>query len=131
MLFAVSTLGLVLIILAAIVVLCFLGGVVAVRVRDRRQAGSYAEHVAEADAALEQARASDRGWDRKAMEGAARTAISEARGDWTITDLHLVRVDDQPGTEEDRAHFVAVGPCGECRVVLAREGDRWVADRID
>ena len=131
MLLAVSTLGLILIILAALVVLCFIGGLIAVRVRNRRQAGSYAEHVAEADAALEQARALDRGWDRKAMEGAARTAISEARGEWTFTDLHLVRVDDRPGTEEDRAHFVAVGPDGELRVVLARDGDRWLTERID
>lgn len=131
MLFALSTLGIVLIILAALVVVCFIGGLIAVRVRARRQAGSYAEHVAEADAALEQARALDRGWDRKAMEGAARTAISEARGDWTFSDLHLVRVDDRPGTEEDRAHFVALGPGGECRVVLAREGDRWVSERVE
>jgi hypothetical protein len=112
-------------------VLFFVGGVLGARRRDRRQAGSYAEHVARADAALEQARAGDRGWEREAMEGAARTAISEARGDWTFENLHLVLVDDRPGAGEDRAHFVAVGSDGECRVVLAREGDAWVVERVD
>ena len=128
---ALSTLGIIFIALGLLVLLFFIAGLLGARARDRRQAGSYAEHVANADAALEQARASDRGWHREAMEGAARTAISEARGDWDFADLHLVLVDDRPGTEEDRAHFVAVAPDRECRVVLAREGDRWVAERVE
>ena len=41
-------------------------------------------------------------------------------------------VDDRPGIEEDRAQFVAVGDDGdEAAVVLAREGDRWSAERVD
>lgn len=128
---ALSTLGIVLIVLGVLVILFFIGGLLGARVRDRRQAGSYAEHVRNADAALEQARASDRGWHRDAMEEAARAAIAEARGEWDFSDLHLVLVDDRPGVEEDRAHFVAVAPDGECRVVLAREGDRWVAERVE
>ena len=128
---ALSTLGIVLIIVGVLVILCFIGGVLAVRVRDRRQAGSYAEHVAKADAALEQARASDRGWDRAAMEGAARAAIAQARGDWDFKDLHLVLVDDRPGTDEDRARFVAVAPDAECHVTLSRDGERWVAERVE
>ena len=128
---ALSTLGIVLIVLGVLVILFFIGGLLGARARDRSQAGNYAEHVRNADAALEQARASDRGWHRDAMEEAARTAIGEARGDWDFSDLHLVLVDDRPGVEEDRAQFVAVGPDGECRVVLAREGDRWVAERVE
>lgn len=128
---ALSTLGIILIVLAVLVVLFFIGGLLGARVRDRRQAGTYAEHVADADSALEQARASDRGWHRDAMEDAARGAIAEAKGDWHFRDLHLVLVDDRPGVEEDRAHFVAVGSDGECRVILAREGDRWVAERVE
>jgi hypothetical protein len=128
---ALSTLGIILIVLAVLVVLFFIGGLLGARVRDRRQAGTYAGHVANADSALEQARASDRGWHRDAMEEAARSAISEAKGDWNFRDLHLVLVDDRPGVDEDRAHFVAVGSDGECRVVLAREGERWVAERVE
>jgi hypothetical protein len=128
---ALSTLGIILIVLAVLVVLFFIGGLLGARRRDRRQAGTYAEHVAAADAALQQARASDRGWHREAMEAVARDAIDDSRRDWDYTDLHLVLVDDRPGTEEDRAQFVAVGPDGECRVILAREGDRWVAERVE
>jgi hypothetical protein len=131
MFIALSTLGIILIVLAVLVVLFFIGGVLGARRRDRRQAGSYAEHVAEADAALQQARARDRGWHREAMEAVARDAIADSKRDWDYTDLHLVLVDDRPGTEEDRAQFVAVGADGEVRVVLAREGDRWVAERVE
>ena len=131
MFIALSTLGIVLIVLAVLVVFFFIGGVLGARRRDRRQAGSYAEHVAEADAALQQARASDRGWHREAMEAVARDAIADSKRDWDYTDLHLVLVDDRPWTEEDRAQFVAVGADGEVRVVLAREGDRWVAERVE
>jgi hypothetical protein len=121
----------VLIVLGVLVILFFIGGLLGARVRDRRQAGSYAQHVAEADAALEQARAGDRGWDREAMEEAAQAAIAEARGDWDFKDLHLVLVDDRPGTDEDRARFVAVAPDDECHVTLARQGGRWVAERVE
>lgn len=131
MLIALSTLGIVLIVLGVVVLLFFIGGVLAVRSRDRRQAGSYAEHVAEADAALEQARALDRGWHRDLMEGAARAAIADSRPGWDYDELHLVLVDDRPGVEEDRAHFVAVASDGEHRVVLARTGDDWVAERTE
>jgi hypothetical protein len=131
MFIALSTLGIILIVLAVLVVLFFIGGVLGARRRDRQQAGTYDEHVAAADAALQQARASDRGWHREAMEAVARDAIADSRRDWDYTDLHLVLVDDRPGTEEDRAQFVAVGADGEVRVILAREGDRWVAERVE
>ena len=131
MFIALSTLGIILIVLAVLVVLFFIGGVLGARRRDRRKAGTYAEHVAAADAALQQARAGDRGWHREAMEAVARDAIADSRRDWDYNDLHLVLVDDRPGTEEDRAQFVAVGPDGECRVILTREGDRWVAEHVD
>jgi hypothetical protein len=128
---ALSTLGIVLIVLGVLVILFFIGGLLGARVRDRRQAGSYAQHVAQADAALEQARAGDRGWDREVMEDAARAAIADARGDWDYKDLHLVLVDDRPGTNEDRARFVAVAADGESHVTLTRQGERWVAERVE
>jgi hypothetical protein len=128
---ALSTLGIVLIVLGVILLLFFVGGVLGASTRARRQAGSYAEHVAAADSALEQARAADRGWDRETMEDVARGAIAESRPGWSFDDLHLVLVDDRPGVTEDRAQFVAVGADGECRVILARQDDRWVAERVE
>ena len=127
-----STLAIVLIVagvvLAVFIVLGFLGA----RARDRRGAGVWAQHVAQADAQLEQARASDRGWDKSVMEEAARSALSSSRPGWAVDDLHLVLVDDRPGTDEDRAHYVALGDGGdEARVVLTRQGDRWSAESVD
>jgi hypothetical protein len=127
----VSVLGIVLIVLGALIVLFLIGGVIAVIVRSRRQAGTYAEHVSAADAALEQARAADKGWHRDTMEGVARDAIAESRPGWNYEELHLVYVDDRPGMSEDKAHFVAVGPDGEARVILARQDGQWVAERVE
>lgn len=128
---AVSTLGIVLIVLGVIVVLFFIGGVIAVVVRMRRDENTYEEHVAKADAMLEQARAADKGWHRDTMEQCARKAIADSRPGWDYGDLHLVYVDDRPGVAEDKAHFMAVGDDGEARVILARQGDNWVAERVE
>jgi Flp pilus assembly protein TadB len=127
-----STLAIILIVLGAIVLVALILGFLGTRARDRQQAGSWEVHVRRADSALAQAAASDRGWQRDTMEEAARAALSESRPDWSYGNLHLVLVDDRPGIEEDRAHFVAVAEGGdEARVVLSRQGDRWVAESID
>jgi hypothetical protein len=128
---ALSTLAIVLIALGAVVALALLLGVLGVVARDRRQASSWAEHVAAADSALEEARAADKGWHREVMEQAAREALEQSRPGWGYRDLHLVFVDDRPGVSEDRAHFMAVGDDGEARVILARQDDRWVAERVE
>jgi hypothetical protein len=128
---AVSTLAVVLIAVGAVVLLAFILGLLGARARDRRQAPSYEEHVAAADAALEEARAADKGWHREAMEQVARAALEEARPGWKYRDLHLILVDDRPGIGEDRAHFMAVADDGEARVIMAREGDGWVAERVE
>lgn len=129
---AISTFAIILIVLAGIVALLLVLGFVGAAARDRRQAGVWAEHVADADSALEAARASDKGWHRESMEQAARAALEESRPGWPYSDLHLVLVDDRPGIDEDRAHFVAVADGGEeARVVLTRQGDRWSAERVE
>jgi hypothetical protein len=114
-----------------IVALVFIGGLLGARRRDRLRAPRFEHDVQVADRQLQQARASDRGWDRGVMEEACRRALSEQRPGFTYDDLHLVLVDDKPGVEEDRAHFVAVGGDGEARVVLARSGDHWGPERVE
>ncbi len=129
---AISTLAIVLIAGGAVIALFLLLGFLGTRARDRSQAGSWEEHVRAADAAFAQAAAADRGWHRESMDAAARAALEEHRPGWRYNDLHLVLVDDRPGIEEDRAHFMAVGDGGdEARVVLCRTGDRWSAERVD
>ena len=118
-------------IVVLVVIIFFIGGLLGVRAHARRQAATFAEHVRAADEALEQARALDRGWHRETMEQAARAALGESRPGWSYDALQLVLVDDHPGTAEDRAHFVASGGEGEARVILAREGDRWIAEQVD
>jgi hypothetical protein len=127
-----STLAIVLIVFGGLVLILLVLGFLGARARDRRQAGTFAEHVAQADAALEEARAADKGWDRSLMEAAVQSALEQQRPGSTYSSLHLVLVDDRPGTEEDRAHFVAMGGEGEqARVILARQGDHWSAESID
>ena len=127
-----STLAIILIVFGVIVLIALVLGFLGVRARDRRQAGHWEKHVRSADAALAEAAATDRGWQREIMEQAARAALTELRPDWAPRDLLLVLVDDRPGIDEDRAHFVAVSDVGdEARVVLARQGDLWVAESVD
>src|SRR2546421_8814837 len=109
----------VLVALAGLIVLFFLGGLATNRRRERARAGEWEQRLAAADRALEQARASDRGWDRGMMEGAARQALAEHRPGWQPERLELVLVDDRPGVEEDRAHFMAGAGEEEMRIVLA------------
>jgi type II secretory pathway pseudopilin PulG len=125
-----STLAIVLIVLGVVLVAFFIGGLFAVRARTRRQADTFDQHVREADEALEQARALDKGWHRDTMEAVARDAVEKARPGWSYDDLQLVLVDDRPGTEEDRAHFVAMAPDDQVRVILARDGDNWVLAEV-
>ena len=130
-LLAISTLAIVLIVALVVVLVALVLGYLGVKARARRQAGSYAEHVAAADSALEQARAQDRGWHRDAMVEAARRALQQERPGWEFEQLHLVLVDDRPGQDEDRAHFVAIGASGdEARVILGRSGDQWSGESV-
>jgi hypothetical protein len=125
-----STLAIVLIVLAVILLLLFIGGFA--YSRRRLQEPGFQQHVARADQMLEQARANDRGWDRDLLEAAARSALAADRANFPVDHLHLVLVDDRPGVEEDRAHMLAVGAGGEARVVLTRDpAGNWVLDRIE
>ena len=109
----------VLIVIAAVLILLFVGGYIA----SRRRTEHWSEHVAQAERALEAAFATDRGWDRDLLHSAARDALGSHKPGWEYTDVHLVVVEDKPGVEQDRAQLVAVGQDGEARVVLARSAD--------
>jgi cbb3-type cytochrome oxidase subunit 3 len=126
-----STLGIILIAIAAVLLLLFIGGMIAASRRLQRGQQDYSRHLAEADRALEQARAADKGWDRPVLEAAARGALAAERPGWPYEELALVLVDDKPGVEEDRAHFLASGDDGEARVVLARRNGGWALERVD
>jgi hypothetical protein len=123
-----STLGIVLIIIAGVLLLLLVGGFAGAARRRDRHASHYDRNLTEADRALEQARAADKGWDREVLEAAARQALASEKPGWPYSDLALVLVDDRPGISEDRAHFVASGEDGETRVVLARREAGWTVE---
>lgn len=123
-----SIVAIVLIALGVLVALLFAGGLIARRRHDRELAPDYLRHIAEADNALEQARAEDRGWDRELMERTAREALAAAHPDKSFERLHLVLVDDRPGVDQDRAHFEAWDGKRSVRVVLTRSDAGWAAD---
>jgi len=125
-----SAIAIVLIVLAVVLILVFAGGLAAARRRDRTHAGDYVRHLAEADHALEEARAADKGWDRAVMEAAVRRAIEEQRPGFRAERLELVLVDDRPGVTEDKAHFVAAAGSEEVRIVLARGEAGWAAESV-
>ena len=121
-----SALAIIIVVFVLLVVLLIVGGLIA---NARRARGGEAElHAAlrEADRALAAARAVDRGWDREAMEVAARAAFA-ARSPAAIGELLLLQVVDRPGTEEDQALFRVVTDAGSEEILLVRNEGAWGA----
>ncbi|MGI8596220.1 MAG: hypothetical protein ACR2LY_02915 [Thermoleophilaceae bacterium] len=121
----------VLLVVAAVLILFFVGGMIGARRHYATGGADWRRHVSEADRALEEARAADRGWDREHLEAAARIALHSERTEHGYEDLHLVLVDDRPGVEEDRAEMMATGPAGTVLLRLARRSSGWEVERID
>jgi hypothetical protein len=122
----VSTFAIVVIIVVALLVLLIVGGVVANARRSREEVGDLRTTLLEADRALAQARADDRGWERAALEAAARAAFA-ARSPVDVRELQLLKVIDRPGTEHDQALFRVVTDVGSEEILLARRGDGWAS----
>ncbi len=120
-----STLTIVLIVAAIILIALFVGGLLAARAREREEAPHYEEHLREADQALERARAEDRGWEPSLLEAAVREALARSHTGIEFDELMLVLVDDQPGVHEDRAHYDAIAGDQRVRVVLTRDDQGW------
>jgi len=108
-----------------VIALLFAGGMLAVSRRRDKLSGTLLARIEAADAALADARAQDKGWERATIEAAARAAAS-ASGE--VRELQLVQVVDKPGTDADQAVFRAVGADGaESTVTLGRRDGVWVA----
>jgi type II secretory pathway pseudopilin PulG len=117
-------------VVVGILVLLALGGALAgSRVRQRRSA-RFQEQLAGADRALAAARASDRGWDRTAIEDAARQAVARERPEVAVLQLVLVQVVDRPGTDEDRVMLHAVHAGGVLSVTLGRVRGEWTPEAV-
>jgi hypothetical protein len=117
-------LGIVVAVIVVLAVLLFAGGLYASGRRRNALADSLLARIEAADAALADARAQDRGWERATIEAAARAAIAPRE----VQELQLVQVVDKPGTDADQAVFRVVGADGtESTVTLGRRDGAWVA----
>ena len=81
---------------------------------------SLRERALRADHELARAAAEDKGWEREALEAAAREAYRSDHGS-DPRSLTLVKVIDRPGVDEDEAVFAADGE----EIVLTRRGGSW------
>jgi hypothetical protein len=116
----VSALAIIIVVFVLLVVLLIVGGLVANARRARGGEDQLLAALHEADRALAAARAVDRGWDREAMEAAARAAFA-ARSPAEIGELLLLQVVDRPGTEEDQALFRVVTDAGSEEILCVRD----------
>ena len=115
-----SALAVVLIVLAVVVLLLFVGGYIAnARRREAERAALHAR-AREADRHLADAHAQDKGWERASLEDAARQAYVAQHGREPER-LTLVQVVDRPGVDEDEAVFDADGT----ELVMGRRGGEW------
>ena len=121
-----SVFAIIVIVVVVLFLLLIVGGLVASSRRARAETGDLHAALQEADQALAQARAEDRGWERAALEAAAREAFA-ARSLAEVRELLLVQVVDRPGTEEDQALFRVVTDAGSEEILLVRSGDVWGA----
>jgi hypothetical protein len=123
----VSALAIIIVVFVLLVVLLIVGGLVASARRARGGEDELRAALREADRGLAAARAVDRGWDREAMEAAARAAFA-ARSPAEIGELLLLQVVDRPGTEEDQALFRVVTDAGSEEILCVRDADgAWSA----
>lgn len=116
-----SPVAIVLIVLAVLLAVLFVGGYIANRRRYVAEDADLRRQIEEANERLARAHAEDKGWDRATMEAAVREAVG------AVDALELVQVVDRPGTDADEAVF-RVNAAGEAReVVLGRRDGHWVA----
>jgi hypothetical protein len=119
-----TVVGIVVGVLIVLLIVFFIGGYIATSRRRDAQEVELRARVEAADAALAQARAQDKGWERATIEAAARAAVAPAE----VRELHLIQVVDNPGTDADEAVLRVVGADGSERTVtLGRRDGAWVA----
>ena len=112
-------------VLLGLIVLLALGGLVAnARAQERDREAREAE-IEVANQALATAHAADRGWERSVLEAAARAAYDASNPGMPATELVLVQVIDQPGTNQDKAVFRVVSAAGESRLRMGRQAGEW------
>ena len=116
-----------LIIVLAVLLVLFIGGVIAARRRLVATQERFEGDLQRVNRELAAAHAQDRGWERTTLETSAREAYASQKDGAEPTDLELVQVIDKPGTDEDKAIF----RCGSERLTLGRRDGEWVLEALE
>jgi hypothetical protein len=127
----VSTLDVILIALAVLIVLLAIGGMLANRRWRRDTAAGFETSLDEVNQQLAAAHAQDKGWEPGALSQTARREFAAQRQGDEIRDEALVAVIDKPGTDEDRAVFRFVTDAGTFLLTLGRAGGQWSAEGVE
>jgi hypothetical protein len=122
-----STLDVIVIAAAALIVALAVGGMLANRRWRRAGAARFDSSLDEVNRQLADAHAQDKGWEPGALRAAARSAFVQRRQGDEIREEALVAVVDRPGTDEDQAVFRFVTDAGTFQLTLGRQGGEWAA----
>jgi hypothetical protein len=123
----------VLVVLGVLLLLALVGGAMASRRNRAGEAGLH-ERLTAIDRQLAAATAADRGWQRDALEAAARSELAARRPDAQIAQLELLQIVDEPGTDDDLAVFrIVTGPppVQTSRLTLGRRDGAWHAVALE
>ena len=119
-----------LIIILAVLLVLAVGGAFARRRQLAATQGRFDANLLEVNRDLAAAHAEDRGWERSALEDAARQAYATERDGADPGELELMQVIDRPGTDEDKAVF-RCGPDGRERLTLGRRDGQWALETLE
>ncbi len=117
-------------VLGVLLLLALLGAAGASR-RNRAQGEHFDQRLGEVDRQLAAAVAQDRGWERSALDAAARSAFAAERPGAEVSSLELVQVVDKPGTDEDEAVFRVIAADVTSRLTLGRRDGVWYAAVVE
>jgi membrane protein implicated in regulation of membrane protease activity len=118
------------IVVAVVLVLALLaaGGAYARRRQLEATQGRFDANLEQVNRDLAVAHAEDRGWERSALEDAARRAYAGERDGAEPGEIVLTQVVDRPGTDDDKAVF-RVG--ADERLTLGRRDGEWVLEALE
>jgi anti-sigma-K factor RskA len=124
-------LAVLLVALGALVVVLALGGAVVAGRRRRAREPRLVAELEAVNAQLAAACAADKGWEREALDAAARREWAARHPDEEPLELALIEVVDLPGQEQDVAVFRVVTPARAARLELGRRAGEWHAVRVE
>jgi hypothetical protein len=126
----VETWEIIVLVIVAVLVLLAVGGEAARRRQLAASQGRFEASLQHVNRDLAAAHAEDNGWERAALEDAARQAYAAEHGGTDPGELELVQVIDRPGTDDDHAVF-RCGQDGRERLTLGRRDGQWVLEALE